>query len=509
VDQEGGPLDDVDVQVDSELKKTNQTGEVVFKNLFETQYTAVADKEGYRQNSINFNLLNDGQTESVTLQEKKSSFNITELNLSRKQATQGQQIEANVTVKNNGTKQAERTLKLSIGDTQVGEEVVNLNPDESTDLQFTFSKNEEGNFEAEASLYNDRKIKPVSIGPIEYNLTLTATDGGEINPSAGEYRFSQGTAIEVQATPKTGYRFKSWSGDVSKNTRTVTVTMDGHKQIQASFVGDRDIEINNFSVSDTEDGTLNFSLRIVNNESETITDSVTAELNGRDIPSVKEEISLASKSSTNLSQSTVKMLDGDAAYDSAFTVRYGDAVDTETFDLSSFQRTLRQGWNYFSLPIATGESYNIDDILDVEKIDRIWSYEDGEWISYYPEAPSNELTSIEGGRGYIVRTEEEFVARPVFDSNISALDSGSVAAPASEDISTGWNLIGSYWKNDIPANSTEAFNSMPENTVTQVLASDKDGAIGVKPLESGSITGGRAYWVSARENATYTKSVVN
>jgi uncharacterized repeat protein (TIGR02543 family) len=67
-----------------------------------------------------------------------------------------------------------------------------------------------------------------------YNLSATAspTSGGSIS-GAGTY--NSGTSATIQAIPAAGYTFNSWSGDATGNINPKTITMNGNKNVTATF----------------------------------------------------------------------------------------------------------------------------------------------------------------------------------------------------------------------------------------------------------------------------------
>ncbi len=74
---------------------------------------------------------------------------------------------------------------------------------------------------------------------VEYNLDISANQGGTVSPSPGIYTYLAGTEIIITATPDTNYRFSGWTGDVplsQKNHNPLTITMDSDKSITANFV---------------------------------------------------------------------------------------------------------------------------------------------------------------------------------------------------------------------------------------------------------------------------------
>ena len=74
-----------------------------------------------------------------------------------------------------------------------------------------------------------------------YTLTLSSTSGGNVtDPGEGDFDYSYGTVVSLNATADSGYRFALWVGDVSEvaDTRsaTTTVTVTDDFEIMAVFV---------------------------------------------------------------------------------------------------------------------------------------------------------------------------------------------------------------------------------------------------------------------------------
>ena len=74
-----------------------------------------------------------------------------------------------------------------------------------------------------------------------YTLTLSSTSGGNVtDPGEGDFDYSYGTVVSLNATADGGYRFAMWVGDVSEiaDTRsaTTTVTVTDDFEIIAVFV---------------------------------------------------------------------------------------------------------------------------------------------------------------------------------------------------------------------------------------------------------------------------------
>ena len=73
----------------------------------------------------------------------------------------------------------------------------------------------------------------------QYTLTITAGTGGTTNPPPSTHTYDVGADVAITATPESGYRFGSWTGDVPsghENDNPVTITMDSDKSIEANFI---------------------------------------------------------------------------------------------------------------------------------------------------------------------------------------------------------------------------------------------------------------------------------
>ncbi len=67
-------------------------------------------------------------------------------------------------------------------------------------------------------------------GPVDAVVIVMPTTGGTVTPAAGRHTYSNGTVIDISATPASGYEFKYWlvSGDFTP----------GHTGTQYSFIQD-------------------------------------------------------------------------------------------------------------------------------------------------------------------------------------------------------------------------------------------------------------------------------
>ena len=73
-----------------------------------------------------------------------------------------------------------------------------------------------------------------NFAPTTYTLTTSATNGSILsNPPGGIY--PPGAPVMLTPTPAPGYKFSSWSGDLSGNENPATLTMSGNKSVTANF----------------------------------------------------------------------------------------------------------------------------------------------------------------------------------------------------------------------------------------------------------------------------------
>ncbi|AKG53545.1 hypothetical protein DGWBC_0882 [Dehalogenimonas sp. WBC-2] len=70
-----------------------------------------------------------------------------------------------------------------------------------------------------------------------YNLTMQITGQGTVNPSVGSHQYAENSDVTISAVPAEGWRFDSWTGDVTaaKNA-TTSVSMNQDKTVVANFV---------------------------------------------------------------------------------------------------------------------------------------------------------------------------------------------------------------------------------------------------------------------------------
>jgi uncharacterized repeat protein (TIGR02543 family) len=90
--------------------------------------------------------------------------------------------------------------------------------------------------------------------PVYYSLSTSAVGQGSVSPADGS--FEEGTVVSLVASPATGYEFTGWSGDASGSDLSTSVTMDGDKNVTATFTEIIDPEDYTLSVTIVGQGTV-------------------------------------------------------------------------------------------------------------------------------------------------------------------------------------------------------------------------------------------------------------
>jgi hypothetical protein len=82
-------------------------------------------------------------------------------------------------------------------------------------------------------LSNIDKIDLEYVGGTTYTLTMHKVGSGSISPGNGTY--NEGESVTLTAAPDEGWEFVNWTGSINRTSKTVTITMDGDKDITANF----------------------------------------------------------------------------------------------------------------------------------------------------------------------------------------------------------------------------------------------------------------------------------
>jgi len=96
-----------------------------------------------------------------------------------------------------------------------------------------------GDYEVNPALFgdpeaNDARYYSLTPQGFGYNLSTNVTNGSvALYPAGGKYL--RGTVVTVIVKSNFGYKFNSWSGDLSGSDKQTTITMDGDKSISVNF----------------------------------------------------------------------------------------------------------------------------------------------------------------------------------------------------------------------------------------------------------------------------------
>ena len=71
------------------------------------------------------------------------------------------------------------------------------------------------------------------IAPIKYTVSVSASDGGSVSTSGGEY--NENSSVSIVATPEQGYEFSGWTG-TSLTGSSITIKVISNQTITANFV---------------------------------------------------------------------------------------------------------------------------------------------------------------------------------------------------------------------------------------------------------------------------------
>jgi len=82
-----------------------------------------------------------------------------------------------------------------------------------------------------------------TFAPIEYTLTVSKIGEGLTTQNPNQTTYHYGDTIQLTATPVNGWRFTSWTGDITSSLNPSTITIDGNKEVIATFLNNQYIII--------------------------------------------------------------------------------------------------------------------------------------------------------------------------------------------------------------------------------------------------------------------------
>ena len=135
--------------------------------------------------------------------------------------------------------------------------------------------------------------------------------------------------------------------------------------------------------------------------------------------------------------------------------------DLENVTVKTVITPVYRGWNLVSLPIATEGGRKIAEVLNTSKIEIVWTYRDGSWRSYDPEAPVNQITRFRGGRGYYLEASESFNLSASVDAVYNGEEESKGTSRKYADLSdTGQpSLVGQFQEYRQMADATSYLNA--------------------------------------------------
>ena len=150
--------------------------------------------------------------------------------------------------------------------------------------------------------------------------------------------------------------------------------------------------------------------------------------------------------------------------------------------------------NMFSIPLMPEDS-DINEVLgeDIsDNAEKIWSYQEGEWIYNTPitsgwSSTSSRIQDIVPGYGYIIFMENDAIAY----GNGKSLQAET---PSEVTLTTGWNLIGQYGLNTLDITVSFSSLELGDNYYWNSVLTLSNGALtNVSQLEPE-----KAYWLSIK-----------
>jgi hypothetical protein len=272
--------------------------------------------------------------------------------------------------------------------------------------------------------------------------------------------------------------------------------------VSIPFVSASDFQISSISHNQTleENDVLEVEANITNQNS---TGTQEVKLLKDSSKVFSQNLNLQANKSKNITLS-YSIKSGDAGESAEFRVKTENDTEPITVDIATLEKHFSQGWNYFSLPIATQSRPSISAILEEDRVQAVWRYEDGGWESYAPEAQENPFNSFKGGEGYIVNTDNSFTIRPIVENTMD-VENVEDSSPVSEELQQGWNLIGHYWEEKQNTGTNYALDSLASDAVGATYKQANDGELSLTQLK-GSFKPGHAYWQFVNTETGYAKS---
>ena len=128
--------------------------------------------------------------------------------------------------------------------------VVNISAIPDQDWQFVSWNSDVADPNSASTTVTVDSVKTVTanfspFGITTYILTISINGQGTTSPSEGDHSYTKGRVVSIAATPKEGWYFDGWSGDISTIANvinpTTTITMNNDAEITANFGKEEDV----------------------------------------------------------------------------------------------------------------------------------------------------------------------------------------------------------------------------------------------------------------------------
>jgi len=91
------------------------------------------------------------------------------------------------------------------------------------------------NRQAVVRMTANRVVTAVFVKTYTLTMAVSSPYGGSVTPSVGTRTYDAGTVVTLRATPKRGYHFDHWEGDVTGILNPTSVTMNASRTVKAVF----------------------------------------------------------------------------------------------------------------------------------------------------------------------------------------------------------------------------------------------------------------------------------
>jgi len=175
------------------------------------------------------------------------------------------------------------------------------------------------------------------------------------------------------------------------------------------------------------------------------------------------------------------------------------AGQTSSATVDTAWYTVNEGANFLSVPALSGGQSLAD--LDTSSVNVIWTYDNGEWQSYDPDADDNDFDTLQGGQGYIVDASgADTLELNVYNQEASSTGDVDGALLNQQQLDEGWNLVGHYQTFD--QDTSNALSSI--DSEVHLVYGQASGYTYERVDSKEQLTPGEAYWTFVTDDTVYT-----